>query len=179
MFTFASLVFLQAIDIFLLIFNLFPLFAERGRRNLEEIIHNENHWPQLLHKSGVECQIDRFACFAAYISSFPKESAFQSLEENLWTINRKKEFPDFSLTLTISKISPDFLKKFPDFSLTLKNFRFSLTFPWQWQPCRKNSSVEAHTRCQTKTTGFFGKSVSTFMWLAVDWQALYCDVFIF
>ena len=42
MFTFA-LVFLQAIDIFLLRFNLFSLFAERGRRNLEEIIHNENH----------------------------------------------------------------------------------------------------------------------------------------
>ena len=44
MFTFA-LAFLQAIDNFLLIFNLFPLFAERGRRNLEEImiIHNENH----------------------------------------------------------------------------------------------------------------------------------------
>ena len=37
------------------------------------------------------------------------------------------EFPDFSLTLPISKIFPDFLKKFPDFSLTLKNFGFSLT----------------------------------------------------
>ena len=24
--------------------------------------------------------------------------------------------------------------KFPDFSLTLKNFWFSLTFPWPWQP---------------------------------------------
>ena len=24
--------------------------------------------------------------------------------------------------------------KSPDFSLTLKTFRFSLTFPWQWQP---------------------------------------------
>ena len=42
MFTFA-LVFLRAIDIVLLICNLFPLFAERGRRNLEEINHNENH----------------------------------------------------------------------------------------------------------------------------------------
>ena len=51
---------------------------------LEEIIHNENHWPQLLHKSeGVECQIDRFAFFAEYFSSLPKENAFQSLEENL------------------------------------------------------------------------------------------------
>ena len=51
---------------------------------------------------------------------FPKENAFQSLEENLWTINRKTEFPDFSLTLTISKIFPDFFKN-------------SLTFPWPWK----------------------------------------------
>ena len=50
--------------------------------------------------SGVECQTDCFACFVAYFSSFPKENAFQSLKENLWTINRKTEFPDFSLTLT-------------------------------------------------------------------------------
>ena len=33
--------------------------------------------------SGVQCQIDCFACPAAYFSSFPKENAFQSLEENL------------------------------------------------------------------------------------------------
>ena len=173
MFTFA-LVSLQAIDIFLFIFNLFPLFAERGRRNWEEIIHNENHWPQLLHKSGVECQIDRFACFAAYFSSFPKENAFQSLEENLWTINRKKEFPDFSLTF---KDFPWLFKKFTEVSLTLKNFRFPLTFPWQWQPYRKNSSAEGHMRRQTKTTGFLGKSVSTFLRLAVDWQVASCARF--
>ena len=38
---------------------------------------------------------------------FPERKCiFLSLEENLWTINRKKEFPDFSLTLTISKIFP-------------------------------------------------------------------------
>ena len=42
-------------------------------------------------------------------------------------LNQKTEFPDFSLTLTVSKV-------FADFSLTLKNFRFSLTFPWPWQP---------------------------------------------
>ena len=50
-----------------------------------------------------------------------KKMIFLSLEENLWTINRKKEFPDFSLTLTISKIFPD-LEKFwfsPDVSLTV------------------------------------------------------------
>ena len=63
--------------------------------------------------------MDRFACFAACFSSFPKENAFQNFEENLSTINRKTEFPDFSLTLTISKIFPDFLKKFPDLSLTV------------------------------------------------------------
>ena len=45
----------------------------------------------------------------------------KSWGKHVWTINRKKtEFLDFSPTLTISKI-------FPDFSLTLKNFRFSLT----------------------------------------------------
>ena len=78
---------MQAIFSFLFIFNLFPLFTERGRRNLEESIHNENHWPQLQHVSDVECQIDCFACFAAYFSSFPKENTIQNLEENLWTIN--------------------------------------------------------------------------------------------
>ena len=113
---------------FLFIFTLFPLFVERGRRKLEESIYNKNHWPQILHVSDEECQIDCFPYFVAYFSSFPKENAFQNLEENLWTINQKTEFPDFSLTLTISKI-------FPDFSLTLKNFRFCLTFLWPWQPC--------------------------------------------
>ena len=126
MFTFA-LAFFAGHQYFSLHFQ--PVCAFRGKKKKEFVtsIHNKSHWPKLLHVSGVECQIDRFACFAAFFSSFPKENAFQSLEENLCTINRKTEFPDFSLTLTISKI-------FPDFSLTLKNFRFSLIFPWQWQP---------------------------------------------
>ena len=42
MFSF-TLAFLQAINSFIFIFSLFPLFAERGRWNLEESIHNENH----------------------------------------------------------------------------------------------------------------------------------------
>ena len=53
--------------------------------------------PLITTVSGVECQIDRFACFVAYFSSFPKENTFQSLE-NFRTINGKTEFPDFSLT---------------------------------------------------------------------------------
>ena len=42
MFSF-TLAFLQAINSFIFIFNLFLIFAERGRRNLEESIYNENH----------------------------------------------------------------------------------------------------------------------------------------
>ena len=80
MFTF-TLAFLQAIHSFLFIFNLFPLLAERERTNLEETIHNKNHWPQLLHVSGVECQIDHFTCFAAYALSFPKENDFKILKK--------------------------------------------------------------------------------------------------
>ena len=91
--------------------------VERGRRNLEESIHNKNHWPQLPHVSGVECQIDRFACFAAYFSSFLKKNTFQSLE-NFRTINRKTEFPDFLLT-DFPWLFPDLEKIsfFPYFSL--------------------------------------------------------------
>ena len=125
MFTF-TLAFFCRPPIFFSSFSTSFCFRGKKKKEFATRIHNKNHWPQLLHVSGVECQIDRFACVAAFFSSFPKENVFQSLEENLWTINRKTEFPDFSLTLTISKI-------FPDFSFTLKNFRFSLIFPWQWQ----------------------------------------------
>ena len=45
-----------------------PLSAFRGKGKKE---FGRKH-------SGVECQIDRFACFAAYFSSFPKENAFQN-----------------------------------------------------------------------------------------------------
>ena len=90
-------------------------------------------------------------------SSFPTENVFQDLDENLWTINRKTEFPHFSLTLTISKIFPDFLKIHwlfpdlekifvsPDFSLALKTFRLSLTFPWPWQPRLQSTLSTAYT----------------------------------
>ena len=85
------------------------------------VIGNAIYW----HGNANECCC---CCFAAHFSSFPKENAFQNLEENLWTIKPKTEFPDFSLTLTISKIFPDFLKNF-------------LTFPWWWQPCYLNRFI--------------------------------------
>ena len=37
--------------------------------------------PQLLHVPGVACQIDCFACFTTYFSSFSKANAFQRLEK--------------------------------------------------------------------------------------------------
>ena len=133
MFTFASLVFLPAIDIFLLIFNLFPLFAERGRRNLEEIIHNENHWPQLLHKSGVECQIDRFACFAAYsLFIFSERKCISRSWRKLINYKPQKRIPWLFTDFDNIKDFPWLFKKipwlfpnlekfsfFPDFSLTV------------------------------------------------------------
>ena len=136
-----ALAFFAGCQYFSLHFQPLSTLRARGRTNLEENIQNENHWPQLLH-TGVcqECQIDCCACFTAYFSSFLKENALQSVEENLRTINWKTEFPDFSLTLTISRI-------FPDFSLTLKNFCFSLTFPWQWQPWVRYPLVMLITEC--------------------------------
>ena len=122
MFTFASLVFLQAIDIFLLIFNLFPLFAERGRRNLEEIIHNEN---QLLHKSGVECQIDSFACFAAYsLFIFSERKCISRSWRKLMNYKPEKRIPWLFTDFDNIKDFPWLCKKFPDFSLTLEKFSF-------------------------------------------------------
>ena len=77
-------------------------------------------------------EINRFNC-RVLIVLFIFSNAFHSLQETLWTMNQKIQFPGFSLTLTVSKIFLDFLKNshwtfpdlgkiklffFPDFSLT-------------------------------------------------------------
>ena len=116
-------------NILLFIFNLFLLFAERGRRNMEESIHNKNHWPQLLHVSGVECPIDRFACFAAYFSSFPRENAFQNCWRSLMNYRPENRIPWPFTDFDNTKDFPRLFKKFPDFSLTLKIFVFPRLFP--------------------------------------------------
>ena len=59
---------------------------------------------------------------SVFFSSFSISLRFSRESDKL-----KTKFSDFSLTLTRTKI-------FPDFSLTLKNFCLSLTFPWPWQP---------------------------------------------
>ena len=137
MFTFA-LAFLQAIDrYFSLHFQPFQLFVESGRRNLEESILNENHWPQPLHVPGAECQIDRFA---AYFSSFPKKMHFKILKKNLSKPENRIPwlFTDFDNIKDFPWLFP-YLEKFlffPGFSLTVATLsqRFALQLVWlaQW-----------------------------------------------
>ena len=98
-------------------YTVFNLFLPSGKRKKEFGRKHSRQNPLTTTLSGVECQIDRFACFAAYFPSFPKENTHQSLE-NFRTINGKTEFPDFSLR--------DFPWLFPD----LEKILFSLTFPW-------------------------------------------------
>ena len=80
MFTFA-LVFFAAHRHFSLQFQTFSAF--RGNRKKEFGRKHLQRKPLTTTTTCVRRQIDRFACFAAYFSSFPKENAFQSLEENL------------------------------------------------------------------------------------------------
>ena len=113
----------------------FSAFRGKRRRNYQEIIYNENQWPQNYYYIEVRRRVSNWSLCLPYsiLFIFPKENAFENLEENLWTIGRKTEFPDFSLTLTISKIFPNFLKDsltFPE----LENFRFPWLFPDRGNP---------------------------------------------
>ena len=157
MFPFA-LAFLQAIeDIFLFIFNHFS-FSWKEEQGIWKKAYTTKTTDHNYYVSGVECQIDRFACFAAYFSFFPKENVFQNLEENLWTLNRKTEFPDFSLTLTISKIFPNFLKDsltFPE----LENFCFPWLFPDRGNPEFYSGGKDERLRPFVKLTYSFFKLI--------------------
>ena len=115
---------------------------DRGRRNLDKSIHNENHWPQLLHVSDVECQIDCFANFEAYFSCFSERKCISKSWRKLMNYKPENRIPWLFTDFDNSKDFPWLFKKFPDFSLTLKNFRFSLTFPWLWQPRSCNAFKE-------------------------------------
>ena len=129
-FTFALAFFAGYRGYFSLHFQPFQLFVERGRRKLEESIHNENHWPQLLRIRRRVSNWSFCLLYSILFLFFERKCISKSWRK---LINWKTEFLDFSLTLTISKIFPDF-SKIPWLFLTLKNFRFSLTFPWPWQP---------------------------------------------
>ena len=62
------------------------------------------------------------------------------------TYSYKTEFPDFSPTLPISKIFPDFLKNSPTFPWHWNIF----VFPWPWQPW----SSKPKTRGQRLTENY-------------------------
>ena len=85
---------------------LYTLHRKRKSKALQRKTTDHNYY-----MSGKECRIDRFACFAAFFSSFPTENAFQSLEENLWTINRNGDFRLFS-DFDNTKIFRDLVKIF-------------------------------------------------------------------
>ena len=95
MFTF-TLAFLQAIDIFQ------PLSSFHGKRK-NEFGRKHSQWKSLTTTtstwlSGVSVKSISLPALQHTFHLFPKENAFkfQSLEENLWTINQKTEFADLS-----------------------------------------------------------------------------------
>ena len=97
----------------MLILDRFPAFGRSRSR-----------WGSLVEHCSVVCVRHRVSIALLDLQHtfrfFRKKKHFK-VKENLWTVNRKTEFPDFW--------------QYQRFSLTLKNFQFSLTFPWPWQPC--------------------------------------------
>ena len=77
-----------------------------------EGIHNKNHWPKMLH---LNAKLDWLQYPTTYFFSRPCGKL-------------KTKFPDFPLTLTRTDIFPDF-------------FQNSMTFPWPWQPWKRNTGV--------------------------------------
>ena len=125
MFSF-TLAFLQAFDSFLFSFNLFLLFAERGRRNLEESIHIKNHWPQLLHVSGIYRVSNWSLCLLCSIRFiFSKRKYISKSWRNLMNYKPENRIPwlstDFENIKDFPWLFPDLEKCsfFPDFSLTV------------------------------------------------------------
>ena len=119
MFTFA----LQVINIFLFIFNLFPLFAERGRRNLEESIQNEITKP--LTGTTSTCVRYRVSKWSLYLVCsilfiFSERKCISKSWGKLLNYKPENGIHWLFTDLTISKIFRDFSKH-------------SLTFPWPWK----------------------------------------------
>ena len=136
-----TLAFLGAINSFLFIFKLFLLCEDRGRRNLQESIHNENHWSQLPHVSDVVSNWSLFLpCTILFV--FSERKCISKSWRKVMNYKLENRIPWLFTDFDNIKDFPWLFKKFPDFSLTLKNFQFSLTFPWLWQPCSCNAFKE-------------------------------------
>ena len=106
------------------------LSTSRGKRK-KKFGQKDSQWKALTTTTTrVLCSVWNWSLFLLCSTPliFSERNAFQNLEENLWTINWKTEFPDFSLTLSISEFSPNFLKNSLTFPLPWKIF----VFPCQW-----------------------------------------------
>ena len=99
---------------------------DRGRRNLDKSIHNENHWPQLLHVSDVECQIDCFANFEAYFSFFSERKCISKSWRKLMNYKPENRIPWLFTDFDNSK---DFPWNSPTFPWPRKIFGFPWLFP--------------------------------------------------
>ena len=119
-----TLAFLGAINSFLFIFKNFLLCADRGRTNLQESIHNENHWSQLPHVSDVVSNWSLFLpCTILFVFS-ERKCISKSWRK---VMNYKLEnripwlFTDFDNIKDFPSLFPDLEKCsfFPDFSLTM------------------------------------------------------------
>ena len=119
-----TLAFLGAINSFLFIFKLFLLCADRGRRNLQESIDNENHWSQLPHVSDVLSNWSLFLpCTILFVFS-ERKCISKSWRK---VMNYKPEnripwlFTDFDNIKDFPWLFPDLEKCsfFPDFSQTM------------------------------------------------------------
>ena len=129
MFTIHFSFFLQATDIFLFIFSLFPLFTERGRRNWKKAFTTKTT-DHNYYKAGVRRTVSNWLlclpCSILFI--FSKRKCISKSWRKLMNYKPENRIP---WPFTHFDDIQDFPWLFPD----LEKFVFSVTFPWLWQPC--------------------------------------------
>ena len=133
MFTFALALF-AGHRYFLFIFKLFLLFAERGRRNMEESSSQQK--PLTTITKCVRRRVSNWSLclLCSILIIFFKRKCISKSWRRLMNYKPENRIPWPFTEFDSNKDFPRLFKKFPDFSPTLKNFCFSLTFPWPWQP---------------------------------------------
>ena len=123
-----TLPFLGAINSFLFIFKLFLLCVDRGRRNLQESIHNENHWSQLPHVSDVVSNWSLFLpCTILFV--FSERKCISKSWRKVMNYKPENRIPWLFTDLDNIKDFPWLFKKFPDFSLTMATLITSKSNP--------------------------------------------------
>ena len=113
-----------------------------------DLFKNSFHW--LLKNETIHVYNGSTFSFASHwycylkfqsLQSLSEENVLKNRAENLLAINRKMEFPDFSLTMPLSKIFSDFLKNSLTFPRPWKNFRFYLTVATLWKETQYQQNV--------------------------------------